>query len=211
MDETIRTTRIEKRWNGSALPQVSELHDCGSRPLLRRHSGTSFSVLVNLLPIWVIVLLALSSTCTAAILDKGQPRYDARILVDREAFAKPVTGLPREDRRAGIFARQNGGDPFGNLNGGSSSVAPTSTTKSAAASTVEASPTISNAGSSQSQAPIPANLPRAFDSPLGNNFTASSCPTFFNKFLNDPNFISCVPLSLLLVRYSCNTDAAASR
>ncbi|EMC94786.1 hypothetical protein BAUCODRAFT_56498, partial [Baudoinia panamericana UAMH 10762] len=41
-------------------------------------------------------------------------------------------------------------------------------------------------------------LPHPFDSTLGNNFTASSCPNFFRGFLNNDTFTSCLPLSLLL-------------
>ena len=44
-----------------------------------------------------------------------------------------------------------------------------------------------------------ASLPQPFDTSLGNNFTNPSCPQFFNSFLNDPTFTSCVPLSLLLM------------
>ena len=45
----------------------------------------------------------------------------------------------------------------------------------------------------QSQFPTP------FDGGMGNNFTSSSCPLFFNNFLNDPNFQQCHAISLLLV------------
>jgi hypothetical protein len=41
-------------------------------------------------------------------------------------------------------------------------------------------------------------LPISFDAGLGNNFTTSSCPAFFQKFLSDDAFNECVPLSLLL-------------
>ena len=43
-----------------------------------------------------------------------------------------------------------------------------------------------------------ASLPRPFDSSLGNNFTSTTCPTFFNHFLNNQTFKDCLPLSLLL-------------
>lgn len=42
------------------------------------------------------------------------------------------------------------------------------------------------------------NLPTPFDSSLGNNFTAPSCPTFFRNFMSNETFINCLPLSLLL-------------
>lgn len=44
-----------------------------------------------------------------------------------------------------------------------------------------------------------ASLPQPFDGGLGNNFTASSCPLYFQTFLSDPDFQSCHAVSLLLV------------
>lgn len=41
-------------------------------------------------------------------------------------------------------------------------------------------------------------LPHPFDTSLGNNFTAPSCPTFFNNFLKSKDFNDCLPFSLLL-------------
>jgi hypothetical protein len=41
------------------------------------------------------------------------------------------------------------------------------------------------------------NFPTAFET-LGNNFTTTSCPRFFDSFLNDSSFKSCYALSLLL-------------
>lgn len=41
-------------------------------------------------------------------------------------------------------------------------------------------------------------LPRPFDTSLGNNFTTSTCPTFFNDFLTNATFNECLPFSLLL-------------
>lgn len=41
-------------------------------------------------------------------------------------------------------------------------------------------------------------LPSAFDTSLGNNFTTTSCPTFFNDFLANSTYQQCAPLSLLL-------------
>ena len=42
------------------------------------------------------------------------------------------------------------------------------------------------------------SLPHPFDTSLGNNFTTSSCPTFFQNFLNSDDFNNCLPFSLLL-------------
>lgn len=41
-------------------------------------------------------------------------------------------------------------------------------------------------------------LPVPFDTSLGSNFTQYACPEFFAKFLADPTFLSCLPVSLLL-------------
>jgi hypothetical protein len=41
-------------------------------------------------------------------------------------------------------------------------------------------------------------LPHPFDTSLGNNFTTSSCPSFFNSFLTNGSFTDCLPFSLLL-------------
>lgn len=53
-------------------------------------------------------------------------------------------------------------------------------------------------GKRQAQTPT-SSFPVPFDGGLGNNFTSSSCPLFFNDFLNDPNFQACHAVSLLLV------------
>ena len=42
------------------------------------------------------------------------------------------------------------------------------------------------------------SLPSPFDTSLGNNFSTSSCPEFFDEFLNDPTFQECHPTALLL-------------
>lgn len=42
------------------------------------------------------------------------------------------------------------------------------------------------------------NLPRPFDTSIGNTFVSTTCPAFFNLFLNDPDFIGCLPLSAML-------------
>lgn len=42
------------------------------------------------------------------------------------------------------------------------------------------------------------SLPKPFDTTLGNNFTQSSCPAFFESFLTNATFTACLPFSLLL-------------
>ncbi|KAL4995793.1 hypothetical protein BDV10DRAFT_173909 [Aspergillus recurvatus] len=41
-------------------------------------------------------------------------------------------------------------------------------------------------------------FPTAFDTSLSNNFTTSSCPTFFTSFLSDDSFANCHAISTLL-------------
>lgn len=41
-------------------------------------------------------------------------------------------------------------------------------------------------------------LPSPFDTSLGNNFTNAGCPAFFQTFLSNSTFKSCLPFSLLL-------------
>ncbi|MCJ1300784.1 hypothetical protein MMC08_003583 [Hypocenomyce scalaris] len=121
------------------------------------------------------------------------------ILVDRRPF-------PRVD-----LQRRQGGDPFdfGSSSPSSSSssfraVSTYSTVATPLPSTILA-PSSSSGSSPASTAtlltaPAPTDepLPRPFDTNLGSNFTSSSCPKFFNSFLNNSTFTSCLPLSLLL-------------
>lgn len=66
--------------------------------------------------------------------------------------------------------------------------------RDASSSATATATSTSSAAAATSSAPIP----RPFDTSLGNNFTQTSCPIFFNSFLQDPTFQSCVPFSLLL-------------
>lgn len=54
-------------------------------------------------------------------------------------------------------------------------------------------------------------LPVPFDTSLGSNFTDAACPQFFNKFLADPTFMSCLPMSLLLQNSMSFFQAARSK
>lgn len=71
---------------------------------------------------------------------------------------------------------------------------PSSTSGTSVAS--EAASTTTATGSSPSVITTP--IPRPFDTSLGSNFTAQSCPDFFSSFLNNSTFTSCTPVSLLL-------------
>ncbi|WPG97944.1 Hypothetical protein R9X50_00072700 [Acrodontium crateriforme] len=79
----------------------------------------------------------------------------------------------------------------------SSSVLSTSTALSTSAITTTSS-TSSGSGLTTATSSSTNSLPTPFDTSLGNNFTASSCPQFFHTFLSNTIFQSCLPLSLLL-------------
>jgi len=49
----------------------------------------------------------------------------------------------------------------------------------------------------------PTILPQVFDSNIGNNFTSTTCPTFFVKLIANSDFQECYPLSLLLTVRHC--------
>ncbi|KAF8430503.1 hypothetical protein BGX38DRAFT_1061645, partial [Terfezia claveryi] len=41
-------------------------------------------------------------------------------------------------------------------------------------------------------------LPKPFDTSIGKTFVSTTCPAFFNLFLDDPDYINCLPLSAML-------------
>jgi hypothetical protein len=68
---------------------------------------------------------------------------------------------------------------------------------SSASANSTASATISTAASTSA-----VTIPQPFDTAkltdTGANFTSTTCPPFMRTFVSDPNFINCVPFSLLL-------------
>lgn len=120
-------------------------------------------------------------TADCGLEDLSQP-----LLIDTNA--PPVIHRTREIKQHGLF-------PFPSIRPTPSKVKRQATTSS--------SYTSSGIGTSTALA-----LPRPFDTSLGNNFTAPSCPVFFNNFLNDPTFEACHPASLLLqVRTASDFDS----
>ncbi|KAF2172237.1 hypothetical protein M409DRAFT_17475 [Zasmidium cellare ATCC 36951] len=77
------------------------------------------------------------------------------------------------------------------------------------ASSSTATTTATGSGLATASQTAPADLPRPFDTSLGNNFTSTTCPTFFSSFLNNQTFKNCLPLSLLL--QTSNSFFTASR
>ncbi|GAA6061246.1 hypothetical protein JCM10212_002705 [Sporobolomyces blumeae] len=82
----------------------------------------------------------------------------------------------------------------------SSATSTTATLSDSSASSAASSSTLTTSAATSTSTAVPAGyeLPRAFDSTLGTNFSSTACPSFFSTFLADPDFIACAPLSLLL-------------
>ncbi|BGP24510.1 hypothetical protein JCM10295v2_003428 [Rhodotorula toruloides] len=80
--------------------------------------------------------------------------------------------------------------------GSSTSLAVAASSSGTGAST--ATTTSTGVISTSTAVPAGYDLPEAFDSTLGNNFTSTACPSFFATFLANPRFKTCAPFSLLL-------------
>ncbi|KAK4046191.1 hypothetical protein OIV83_006266 [Microbotryomycetes sp. JL201] len=89
----------------------------------------------------------------------------------------------------------------------------TSAAGSASATRVTATTTVTKTASAtaslstSTSVPSTYQLPEAFDSTLGTNFTSTACPSFFQTFLADPSFHECAPFSLLLGTSAAFFDA----
>ena len=123
------------------------------------------------------VLCALLFFCQSAQANvHGSSIFDRELVYDRRPAPKP---------RMGIYARQDD----------SSS---SSATTTAGSSGILAPSSTSVSTSIQTASSLSTSLPRPFDSSIGNNFTESSCPQFFNDFLSNTTFQECLPFSMLL-------------
>ena len=149
------------------------------------------------------------------------PAERGQILADRREEARGLVDL---HANANVLAQRQSDDLL-DLNdsepsSSSSSSRPTSSVASRFSASSRATPSASSSvttsaaatakstsSSSSSSASFPlatgsttfnGPLPQPFDTSLGSNFTADSCPRFFKSFLNDQNFRSCYPFSLLL-------------
>lgn len=144
-------------------------------------------------PLWLLLILFLTLFHQTTALDQRRAARRGEILID----PRPT---PRHRR---LSRRQDA-----SFTGASLSTRPASTSVAFVGTTTLASPSPSSTSLSVSlvassiatdtSTSIPSALPQPFDASLGNNFTSSSCPTFFDRFLDDPSFQSCLPLSLLL-------------
>ncbi|KAM0787730.1 hypothetical protein ACM66B_003788 [Microbotryomycetes sp. NB124-2] len=80
-------------------------------------------------------------------------------------------------------------------------------TKITATTTVTKTASATASLSTSTTVPSSYQLPEAFDSTLGTNFTSTACPSFFQTFLADPQFYECAPFSLLLGTSAAFFDA----
>ncbi|KAL8704981.1 MAG: hypothetical protein Q9201_001878 [Fulgogasparrea decipioides] len=129
--------------------------------------------------------------------------------------------FPVEPIRQAIYRRQDGvGIDASSTGGGgakttaqrhlrfssTSTASPAATTSAAAAFTSAILPNSKSSSSTPSTAPssivtapgVSSNLPRPFDTGLGNNYTNPKCPAFINDFLRNETFTACHPFSFLL-------------
>ncbi|GAA5868819.1 hypothetical protein JCM1840_005129 [Sporobolomyces johnsonii] len=112
------------------------------------------------------------------------------------------------DTQTVIYAPSSSATP-----GASSSERSTTTVSDASASgSASTTATSTSTAPSSTSTAVPAGyqLPQAFDTTLGTNFTSTACPSFFETFLADPTFISCAPFSLLLATSSAFFTAERS-
>ena len=137
-----------------------------------------------LLTVWCFITL-----CGPVVADPRRPSLDklARrngLLVDLSDHPEPALFRPMERRDSGDDGSASSSTSYAPIQ---ASMATTLSTGSPTAALTTAPPNAS-----------PTVLPQVFDSNIGNNFTSTTCPTFFNKLVTDADFQQCYPLSLLL-------------
>ncbi|KAF1991822.1 hypothetical protein K402DRAFT_416350 [Aulographum hederae CBS 113979] len=169
-----------------------------------RHNSTlstltaPLSVRLNLL-LLVLLLWSLLCSPTDAASQKGDRRRSAlasiaspgELLVDRsEPPTPPSLRMPHQERDTGTVSTVTVKPAQSTLSFGLASTA----VSNGSPTTATASASIFTAPSSASDSPLPV----PFDTNLGNNFTSTTCPNFFDSFLNNADFKTCYPFSLLL-------------
>ncbi|ORY92654.1 hypothetical protein BCR35DRAFT_298134 [Leucosporidium creatinivorum] len=101
-----------------------------------------------------------------------------------------TTAVRMAANAASVPSEQSGTSTTEGTSGGvGAAIATTTITRTASATSALATSTA---------VPTGYQLPEAFDSTLGTNFTGTACPSFFATFLADPDFIACAPFSLLI-------------
>lgn len=181
----IRPPPARRRQRSTAF--IKQQHDHQRRP--SRHgsmtrSFTSFSRSISITILFCLFVLCRSAN--AGEVYGAADIFPGELLFDR----RPPPPLPRMhlDKRHDESASSSSSASAASL---PEVTTVTITPSSGSPSTTES--TIQTASETAA-----ASLPKPFDTSLGNNFTSSTCPTFFNSFLNNQEFNDCLPLSLLL-------------
>lgn len=172
-------------WNE---PNTALCHTIRPPPARRRRRsqiefiGRPQSVVQNLSLVLLFCLLFLCRGTDAQSVYGASEVFPRELLFDR---SEPPP-LPRML----LERRQEGGDGDSSTGILSTTIRPNEDASATATAT--------RTGLSTASQTAVADLPRPFDTSLGNNFTSTTCPVFFSNFLNNQTFKDCLPLSLLL-------------
>ncbi|KAF4166783.1 hypothetical protein CNMCM6936_006233 [Aspergillus lentulus] len=171
--------RRPSQWGESVRPDV-----CSTSR--HRRSGNSRTTLVTVL----MVLLLPSLVSAAAILDDSHPLAHGMFLSRTEASpsGQSVTGEHLD----------SGQSRYGKTWVIESSLADEAATLPILVATEEDVDERTPSHLHTRADPSTDSLPTPFDTSLSNNFTADSCPKFFNDFLSNSTVTSCYSISLLL-------------
>ncbi|KAJ6558068.1 hypothetical protein B0H19DRAFT_1149792 [Mycena capillaripes] len=159
---------------------------------LKRRIGRRTKWTVVLVPIALIFITASTRYLThpAAFDMFSEPSLNWETLSDRASDWTPHKRHPLAAPDIGsVSTAPSASASFASLTG-SGSAAPAATDVPISAQTV---PTIPS-----SPPTLPTPFPQPFDSDLSQNFSSSSCFTFFSNMTNTPAFRSCRPFSMLL-------------
>jgi hypothetical protein len=173
----------------------------------------------------ILIILSFSSTTSAVVIEAGisrrslldQPAQRGEIFVDRLAAPQlpaPRSDLSRRQDQDGNGSPFDGGSPSSTKASASASAAASSSSAAKGSRSTAVAPSASGTGTPTTVVSAPTSLsnstlPSPFDTSIGSNFSSSSCPDFFDSFLNNATFKSCAPLSLLL--QNSNSFFKASR
>ena len=159
-------------------------HQTTGRYERARHRRTARSPIPSKVLYILLLLCFVCGSAAAGVYDQRRATRKGELLVDRSDPPEPrMRVLPRaaSDGDATSSARQT--ITF--------SVASSATTLTIPSTTAQTATSAAATASSSA-------LPQPFDTSLGSNFTNSNCPTFFDRFLGNSTFQSCLPFSLLL-------------
>ncbi|KAK8191290.1 hypothetical protein IWZ00DRAFT_273895 [Phyllosticta capitalensis] len=167
--------------------------------IISRLAAPSSSKAPRFLSLAIFALLLFLSECAAAAASHDRPRLLSLVRRGRGEIVYDRNHPPLEKRMPLLHPRDA-------VDGDDSAAAAASTTTTPPSTFLASSATYTAAVST----PTATTLPEPFDTSIGSNFTASSCPAFFNSFLANSTFDNCVPLSLLLQTSSSFFDDTRS-